>query len=155
MKKPDIVGGAVGVAFGTFILIEGAKMPPDVVMKIGPNFFPDMLAMVLIGFSTILIVKGALSKTDGGFDRIDFRSPGLFRAALSLFLSCVYAFILKPVGFIPGTVLFIFALMFLLGTRKKRDLALTPVLATIAVWLVFERLLTISLPVGLMSLFGF
>ncbi len=155
MKKPDIAGGTVGVAFGTWILIEGAKMPPDVVMKIGPNFFPDALAMVLIGFSAILIVKGALSKTDGGFDRIDLRSPGFRRAALALLLSCAYAFILKPVGFIPGTVLFILSLMLLLGSRKARDLTLVPVLATAAVWFVFERLLTISLPVGLLSLFGF
>lgn len=154
MKKPDIVGGAVGVAIGTYVLIEGAKMPPDVVMKIGPNFFPDILAILLIGFSVFLIIQGATSKKDGGFDRIDLRSPGFIRAALSLLVSCVYAFILKPVGFLPGTALFILALMLLLGSRKARDLALVPVLASVAVWLVFEKLLTISLPAGLMSLFG-
>jgi len=154
MKKPDIVAGAVGAAFGTYILIEGAKMPPDVVMKIGPNFFRDILAIILIGFSVFLVIQGAISKKDGGFDRIDVRSPGFVRAALSLLVSCIYAFALKPVGFIPGTILFILALMLLLGSRSKRDLVLAPVLSTLAVWFVFEKLLTISLPTGLLSLFG-
>jgi putative tricarboxylic transport membrane protein len=155
VKKPDIAGGAVGAAIGVYILVEGAKMPPDHIMKLGPSFFPSILAILILGFSAWLIVMGFLSKKEGGFERINFRDSGIWRAILSLAAAMVYAFLLKPIGFIPDTILFVLALMLLLGSRKPLELTLVPILSTAGVWFVFERLLTISLPVGLMSVFGF
>jgi putative tricarboxylic transport membrane protein len=155
MKAPDIVGGAIGMAIGSYVLIEGAKMPEDHIMKIGPSFFPNVLAIVLIGFSAFLILQGALSRKDGSFDSIDFRAAGVQRALLTLCTALGYAFFLKTVGFLPCTALFILILMLLLGSRKLLELILTPLIATTGVWFVFERLLMISLPAGLMSMIGF
>jgi putative tricarboxylic transport membrane protein len=154
VKKPDIAGGMVGAAIGAYVLVEGAKMPPDLIMKLGPSFFPSILAILIIAFSASLIVMGFLSKKDGGFERIDFRKFNIWRAILCLAAAMLYAFLLKPFGFIPDTILFVLALMLVLGSRKPLELALAPLLSTAGVWFVFEKLLTISLPVGLMSVFG-
>lgn len=44
MKKADIVGGLIGILIGLYAIWEGTKMPEDLVMKIGPSFFPNILA---------------------------------------------------------------------------------------------------------------
>jgi len=154
MKKPDIVAGAIGAAIGAYVLVEGAKMPPDHIMKIGPAFFPSMLSILLIAFSILLGVSGALSKEEGGFEKIDFRGFGIWRAVISLGISGAYALVLKSLGFIPASILFIAGLMVLLGSRKPLVIALVSLGSTAGVYLVFSTLLAISLPVGIMSVFG-
>ena len=57
MKTADIFGGIIGILIGLFALWEGAKMPTDVVMKIGPSFFPNILAGCLILFSIVLLIN--------------------------------------------------------------------------------------------------
>lgn len=155
MRIHDIAGGAVGAGIGLYALIQGAKMPPDHIMKIGPSFFPSLVAAVLIGFSALLALQGALSRKPGGFERVDFRSFGIWRALLSLGAAAAYTALLRPVGFLPMTVLFILALMLLLGARGPIGLVLVPLAATAGVWLVFEQVLLITLPVGLLGLLGF
>jgi len=154
MKVHDIVGGLAGIGISSYVLIRGAKMPVDHIMKLGPSFFPSVLAVVLIGFSAALVLQGALSKKPSDFDPIDFRSFGIWRVLLALLAAVAYAVLLKPLGFIPVTILFILSLMLLLGSRRPLDLVLTPLLATLGVWFVFERLLAISLPLGLLSILG-
>ncbi len=155
MRVHDIAGGAAGVGIGVFVLVQGARMPPDHIMKIGPSFFPSLVAAVLIGFSALLALRGALSRKPGDFERLDFRSFGIWRALLALGAGAVYTALLRPVGFLPMTILFILALMLLLGARKPLTLVLVPLAATAGVWLVFERLLLITLPTGLLALLGF
>ncbi len=154
MKVPDIAAGSIGAAIGAYVLIQGAKMPVDHIMKIGPSFFPSLLAILLIVFSAYLALKGALSKESGGYERIDFGSFGIWRAIIALALSAAYAFFLKRLGFIPTSILFIAAIMILLGNKKPLVIVLVSIGATAGVYLVFSILLVISLPAGIMSLVG-
>ena len=69
MKIADIFGGALGILIGLFAIWEGTKMPTDVVMKIGPSFFPNILGGLLILFSAILIanaLRGRLRRAHVG-----------------------------------------------------------------------------------------
>jgi hypothetical protein len=63
----------------------------------------------------------------------------------------VYCAVLKPVGFIIATIPFIMFFMFLLGNRKKLQFVWVPVAITFSVYFVFEKLLVLSLPSGLLS----
>lgn len=154
MRTANIAGGAVGAAIGTWVLIEAAKMPADHIMKIGPSYYPSLLAVALIGLSAALCVQGALGKKGGDFESIDFSSFGVYRALIALASALVYVFLMRPLGFLPATTLFVLALMLLLGSRKPLELILVPPLAALGVWLVFDRLLMITLPAGLLSYAG-
>ena len=57
MKTADLIGGGSGIALGSYILYEGSKMPADLIMKIGPSYFPNVLAVGLIFFSLILMYR--------------------------------------------------------------------------------------------------
>jgi hypothetical protein len=128
MKKADIVGGLIGILIGLYAIWEGTKMPEDLVMKIGPSFFPNILAGFLILFSAILIVNALRGKSKGEVAplRID------------------------PLGFLLTSIIFLTFMMWIMGNRKPIALAIAPTVITLAVWLVFEKVLNLSMPAGIL-----
>jgi len=150
VKRVDIVSGSAGILIGAYVLIKCQSYPQDVVMKIGPAFFPEMLAAGLILFSALLILQALLGKSIGDYQKLILREKGTQRILLALVGMIVYCAVLKPVGFIVATIPFIMFYMFLLGNRNKLHYVWVPVAITLAVYLVFEKLLVLSLPGGLL-----
>jgi putative tricarboxylic transport membrane protein len=72
------------------------------------------------------------------------------RVLIALAVMVVYCAVLKPVGFIIATIPFIMFYMFLLGNRKIVQYVWVPAAITLAVYLVFEKVLVLSLPAGLL-----
>ena len=58
---------------------------------------------------------------------------------------------LDPLGFIPTSIVFLTFMMVVMGKRHPLLLAVTPALITWAVWLVFEKVLSLSLPAGVLA----
>jgi len=59
--------------------------------------------------------------------------------------------VLKPLGFIPTAIIFMLAMMLVLGNRKPLALALAPLIVTFGVWAIFEKLLHLNLPQGVLA----
>lgn len=150
MKLADIISGIIGILIGIYVLIKCHSYPEDFVMKIGPAFFPEILAAGLILFSALLILQALLGKSIGAAEKISIRQKGTQRVLLALAGMIVYCAVLKPVGFIVATIPLIMFYMFLLGNRKKLQYVWVPVAITLGVYLVFEKVLVLSLPAGLL-----
>jgi putative tricarboxylic transport membrane protein len=150
VKRVDIISGIVGTLIGGYVLITCRSYPEDFVMKIGPAFFPEILAGGLILFSVLLMVQALLGKSIGDVERISIRQKGAQRVLIALAVMIVYCAVLKPVGFIIATIPFIMIFMFLLGNRKTVQYVWVPAAITLAVYLVFEKVLVLSLPAGLL-----
>jgi len=153
VKFADVVSGMIGILIGVYIMIQCQSYPEDFVMKIGPAFFPEILAGGLIVFSVLLILLALLGKSIGDFQKLSVREKGTQRVLIAVVVMIVYCAVLKPVGFIIATIPFIMIFMFLLGNRNKLQYVWVPVAITLAVYLVFEKLLVLSLPGGLLSSF--
>lgn len=159
MNRANFVSGAIGVAIGGGALAGATGFPPDVVMKIGPAFFPEMLASALIALSAVLMI-GAVREAPGG----DAAQPppfrlsledGRVRAVLTAFAVLAFTLVLKPLGFVVSSVLFLAAMMAMLGVRRPATLAGVALGVTFGVWLIFEKLLVLSLPAGILDGFLF
>ena len=150
MKVADIVGGLIGILVGAFALWEGTKMPTDVVMKIGPSFFPSILGGMLILFSTVLLVKALRGKSKGNVEAYRFSDKGVQRGLITLIAGIAFCVALDPLGFIPTSIIFLSFMMFVMGKRNPWLLAATPTLITAAIWLVFEKILALSMPAGVL-----
>jgi len=150
VKLADIISGIVGILIGAYIIFQCRSFPEDFVMKIGPAFFPEILAGGLIVFSALLIVQALLGKSVGEVQKLNLRDKGIKRILLAVAGMVVYCALLKPVGFIIATIPFIMFYMFLLGSRKTAHYLWVPVAITLAVYLVFEKVLLLSLPGGLL-----
>jgi putative tricarboxylic transport membrane protein len=150
VKLVDIISGMIGILIAAYVLITCRSYPEDFVMKIGPAFFPEILAGGLILFSVLLAVQALLGKSIGDVEKISILQKGPQRVLISLAVMVVYCAVLKPVGFIIVTIPFIMIFMFLLGNRKKLQYVWVPAAITLAVYLVFEKVLALSLPAGLL-----
>lgn len=150
MKTADLIGGLIGMAVGLFAIWEGTKMPEDVVMKIGPSYFPSIMAGLLILFSAALLVNALLGKSKGSVTPLHLSDPGVQRGLVTLAAAVVFCVALDPIGFIPMSIVFLAFMAWVLGKRNWKVFVLAPPLITLAVWLVFEKVLHLALPPGLL-----
>ena len=150
MKKADIIGGLIGILIGLYAIWEGAKMPEDVVMKIGPSFFPNILATLLILFSVILIINALCGRSKGEVVPLKLSDKGVQRGLITLVAAILFCVALDPIGFIPTAIVFLVFMMRVMGNRKPLQIAIVPPLVTLSIWLIFEKVLNLSMPAGLL-----
>lgn len=151
MKVADIIGGVVGILIGLYAIWEGSNMPPDLIMKVGPSFFPTVLAGLLIIFSVASIIFALRGKSKGSVEPLKLSDKGVQRGLITLAATIVFCAVLEPLGFIPSAILFLIPMMLLMGNRKPLQLIIAPVLVTFSIWLIFEKLLNLSLPTGVLT----
>lgn len=151
MKIADIVSGAIGILIGLYAIVAGMQMPADVVMKIGPSFFPTILAGFLILFSLMLIINALRGRSKGSVQPFKLSDVGVQRGLITLAATIVFCVALNPVGFIPTAIVFLIFMMWVMGKRKPLLLAAVPPLITVSIWLVFEKVLHLSMPPGLLA----
>lgn len=151
MKVADIIGGVVGILIGLYAIWEGSNMPPDLIMKVGPSFFPTVLAGLLIIFSVASIIFALRGKSKGSVEPLKLSDKGVQRGLITLAATIVFCAVLEPLGFIPSAILFLIPMMLLMGNRKPLQLIIAPVLVTFSIWLIFEKLLNLSLPAGVLT----
>lgn len=110
---------------------------------VGPETFPTILSVVLVGGSLYLMVK----------PDPDARWP-LGKSALELVISLVvlviYAMLLEPLGFVIATTLAVGTLSWRMGAVPVRAF-LTGLVSAVVVFVLFNYGLDLSLPAGLLE----
>lgn len=97
--------------------------------RLGPAFFPRLLALVLAVLAVTLVVRA-----------------GLFLTMLALLVA--YALLLPRVGFVVATPVLLGAVIWLLGLRAWPALTGTALGITLALYFAFGRALHVLLPMG-------
>jgi putative tricarboxylic transport membrane protein len=151
MKVADIVGGLIGAFTGLWVLWTSSNMPADVVMKIGPGFFPSILAGGLILSSLALLIKAVQGNSKGSLEVRPWSDVGVRRGLITLCAAVLFVAVMEPLGFIPTSILFLTFMMWVLGKRRPLLIALLPALITVGIWLVFEKVLHLSMPPGVLD----
>jgi len=150
MKTADIYGGIIGILIGAYAIWEGSRMPTDVVMKIGPSFFPNILAGFLILFSVILLINALKGRSKGTVEPMRLSDKGVQRGLITLAATIVFCVVLEPLGFIPTAIIFLVFMMLVMGKRSALAMVIAPPLVTLSIWLIFEKVLYLSLPPGVL-----
>lgn len=151
MKQADLVAGGIGTLIGVYAIWEAQKMPPDLIMKIGPGFFPTILAGLLVISSLGLMLNALRGRSRGSAEPFRWSDAGPRRGVTMVLAAVVFCVLLKPLGFILTSLIFLLCMMLVFGNRKPLALALGPALVTAGVWLVFEKLLHLNLPDGVLA----
>ena len=66
-------------------------------------------------------------------------------------LSVLYVLLIKPLGFVVSTFLFLAGSMALLEVKDKRLAVLVPILTVVIIYVVFKILLKVQIPVGILG----
>ncbi|MDU8945484.1 tripartite tricarboxylate transporter TctB family protein [Ovoidimarina sediminis] len=115
---------------------------------IWPSSFPKVLAVggVLLSLAIILGLEKAPEKkdaTDINLSRLHEYKVG--QALFLLVLMIAYAFLLRPLGFVGSTFLFLFIGSFILGERRFVLMAVVAAAAASGVWWLVDAVLGIFL----------
>ncbi len=146
MKKNDIIAGAIFIALGIFIFTQTWKYPSPEKGHPGPDLFPNILALLFIGFGLALILKARKLI----FPEIAV-APGPRKISNPLFVLAtvaVYVGIVHFVGFLITSAVLLFLLMKKLGVTILKS-AIASVIITLFVNLMFSKILRVPLPYGI------
>jgi len=112
----------------------------------GPDFFPKVLSVIMFLCSSLLIFRAVAGFSVSALETTDSR--GFVRAAISLVLAIIYLFFMKLVGFFIATVIFLYALMALLGQSGQITRILVSLIVPTLIYAAFIFFFKIPLPEG-------
>jgi putative tricarboxylic transport membrane protein len=133
---------ALAVAFG----IQASRFPFGSLRRVGPGFFPLVLALLLVGLSLALFLKTMRKEETTGIEWPG-RRAGL---TLAMVIAAIFAYslLLKPLGFLLTNLLFSFV-VFKISNPKGRFGPLAASLIATAFSVVFFKIwLGIPFPTG-------
>lgn len=133
---------ALAVAYG----VTASGFEAMIGDPLGPAVFPMVLAVPL-GLLSLVLVARPDPEPDWP------RRRALLKQALTLVAFVAYAFLLEPLGFVVATVLATTAMALLLGARL-RPAATTGVVSALVLFVLFDQLLGLPLPAGVLGFAG-
>jgi len=112
--------------------------------RLGPTFFPRLLALSLAGCALALIWRSVRGRSDPS------PLPPVRTALLlgTVGLTVIYALALRPLGYLIATALYLAAIVRMLGYRNPVGFVGTAAGVTAALYLVFARALHVLVPMG-------
>jgi putative tricarboxylic transport membrane protein len=143
MIAADRILGAALIALGAVSAYAAMQLEvPFAADPLGPSPFPTAIAMLLA-----LCGLGMLLRPTDGF------SPPERRMAPPLLVLAMlgYALLMLPLGFMLATALMATAVALLFGARPLAAL-LVGITTAITLWLLFDKLLDLPLPKGILPL---
>lgn len=140
-KTRELVIGFLSIALGVLvhILVLTTKMPP------GAAMFPRLGATAIIVLGALQAAAGMTlpsQKKDGA------KSESLLMLGKVVGIIILHIVLLKYFGFIISNLFLISSLIYIAGYKKYLNIALITVGVTAFLFLVFSKLLGISLPAG-------
>lgn len=159
-KYGDIVTGIFYAVLGGVVIFLSQQLPKSKVMKIGPDFMPMLIGIVILILALILLVTSiknfkANSEKVASMpaDTSDYK-----RVLASLVLVVIYVNILAPVGFIISTLAYLFLQIVVLAPNDRRTLkhltsyAVLDIVFVFVVFFLFRYGFKIVLPAGIFTL---
>lgn len=145
--------GILDLAFGSAMLATGALLfhesfaPGSSQLLAGhqfsPMFYPRILLVIWMLLSLTLIGRAVLLlKSDLLADRLNVLRVG----ACMVWCGIYVAWLVPAVGFLIASVPFAFVLTIFLGARHKVWVPTVSIVFPVAVWYVFQSILSIPLP---------
>lgn len=141
-RVPGVIGDRIAGAL-LLVLAVGAwwlshDLESGFMQPVGPGEYPRLISLPLAALSLLLILKPGLNQ----------RWPGraaLVRQALTLLVLGCYAGLVKPLGFLPASLVTVVLLVRLFGAAWKPALVSGGVL-TLSLYALFEFALGMPLP---------
>ncbi|WP_051341603.1 tripartite tricarboxylate transporter TctB family protein [Azospirillum halopraeferens] len=115
---------------------------------VGPARFPIVYAVALIGLCGVLAVNTLRAPVSRSEPDADAEKPSYISVALGMAATAAGIFAMGYVGFLPATVVFLFALMRLMGRRNLLLNAVFAVVLTAVIYVAFQHGLNVPLPEG-------
>jgi putative tricarboxylic transport membrane protein len=147
VKKADIGVGVALIIASCWIYWYAGSYHEATIYYYGPNFFPQILALVMGLCAILLIINALRGKSLSRADTINLKGFGRMLVAIGICIG--YLFLMQVIGFAMGTSVFLFVLMMFIGQKGLVKRIASSVMVSILVWAIFRYFLVIPLPTGM------
>ena len=145
MRRADLLSGIGLLLFSALYFERSFAISTGLASdRLGPQFFPRLLAVLLALLSVALVVRAA----SGRSDTTPLPTVRFGRLIAVLALCAGWTLLLPRVGFLIVTPPLVGAVIWILGLRRWRTIIAVSLGVTLALYLVFVQLLTVLLPLG-------
>jgi putative tricarboxylic transport membrane protein len=142
--RQDLIGGVLSIAFGFFVLDKALGYPMGSALRMGPGFFPAVLAGLIIILGVALTLHAFKARIARPQTTIKLRPLAAIAVAVA-----VFALTLEPLGLAPATIaLVLISSIAAPRWRPMRTIVLTVVM-TAAVYVIFIAIL--QMPFALLN----
>lgn len=149
MKKYlTVFEGVFCMVSGAAIMMAASGMENNSNPGLAPGLFPMLFGGILIAFSAALLHRGIAEarREEAEPGRRGTARTGKRIIALVLFVNVLYVAALEYAGFLVSTVAFVFALMLILGEKRRLYLVVLPIASSGIAYVVFEIVFKVFLP---------
>jgi hypothetical protein len=133
----------IGAVIGAIRLHVGSPTEPQ------PGFFPFLGGISLVVLSSIIFLKRGIGQSQR---KVVFGDVG--RPVLLLVVMIALVAVLDSVGYVIGTFIASGLILRILNVKSWRVLLLTSLCLSIGTYILFDKLLGIELPVGILVRLG-
>ncbi|MGL5433871.1 MAG: tripartite tricarboxylate transporter TctB family protein [Lachnospiraceae bacterium] len=159
-KYGDIVVSTFYVILAAAIIIMARMLPVSTVTSLGPDFMPTVIGVVTLILALVLLVRSIKEfKNPNAKTAEEEEEDADYKRVISSFIVVVaYVMILKPIGFIISTIVYLPIQMFILSPEEGRNgqsavkLTLLSVIFTLVVFFLFRYGFKIILPSGIFTI---
>jgi len=157
-RNKEAATGIFGIIFGAVLFILSYQVKDFASIGVGAGFLPRISAVLFIIVGTFILLKGARSGTEKAegkpAEEKNGKTAKLNPVLLSMLLLCTYVALLKPVGFIICSALYIFLQSIILSKGSKQNylaLAAISAIASASAYVLFVRVFQVMIPAGLLG----
>ncbi len=167
--KMDIIPGTVILIFSLWYLSGIHKIPMFTGLGASPltnHFVPYLWGGALLFLSALLTLRGLnkyrLYRAAGGDAQKGSFAAALFekREVVASFIAlALYVGLMGLCGFVPTTILYVFAQILILTPAERRQknvipAAITAIITGCLLFYIFRYVLNVLLPIGILKMFG-
>lgn len=140
------------ILFGVFLIILiPFQIGEDQMSVVGPRFFPYLLSILIIIFSTIsylseMFKNGKETDDKEKSDNEDIEKPNYLFVFFTFIGIILWIVLVKYLGFIITSLLLMVGLMIFIGNKKPYQVIIIPVIFVLGIFYIFGTMLHIPLP---------
>ena len=148
-NRSDAVGSLFLFLLGTGAVLGAIRLKVGSPTEPQPGFFPFLGGLSLIVLSFVIFLKGQMGQSQ---KKVAFGEVG--RPALLLVVLIALVAVLDSVGYVIGTFIASGLILRILNVKSWWTLILTSLCLSIGTYILFDKLLGIDLPVGILARLG-
>ena len=144
----DTIAGSIAVALALAYWLIADDIPRSLLADaVGADGVPKALALVLGALGLMLLWRGLRSRSEGEAEMPEIGAH--LRALGLLAIGIAYVVVMPWLGFLATSAVLIVVAATYAGLPFGRNLVVIGAVSGVALWVVFAKLLSVSMPVGL------
>lgn len=156
----NLVASLILLAFEIWAYVQTLDFKVVKKAAVQPATFPQVMCIGMMIFTVILLVQSLISlnrmnpddpNTQPAASINVFKNKGIQAGLFVIVLCILYVALFKTLGYVLDSAIIAAVIMWLIGKRDVKQILLVSVLVPLAMWLVFYKLLTVNIPMGILE----